>query len=173
MHFAQEYLGEFVDELKQFFPTELIKSCMVLRQQQTHMDPYVDGEGFFGQEIFLGVDIARMGGDESTFEIFDKREDIWDRRHEGGRRDKIEDVRDRREDVRDRGENILDRREDFRDRRENVRDRRENIIDRHEDIRDRGLHKGYERGVRDHGAGVGSGKGQGGMHRGGGAPRGR
>jgi hypothetical protein len=47
----------------------------------------------------------------------DRLEDVRDRRHVGGRRDRLEDVRDRREDVRDRREDIRDRREDRRDRR--------------------------------------------------------
>ncbi len=61
----------------------------------------------------------------------------------------------------DRLEDIRDRREDFRDRREDVRDRREDIRDRKENIHDRG----QQQGVRDHGAGVGRGAGQGGAHR--------
>lgn len=58
VQYAQEYLGEFVDELQQFFPTELIKSCMTRRRGPR-------GKGAY----YLGVDVARMGGDESTFEI--------------------------------------------------------------------------------------------------------
>lgn len=113
-------------------------------------------------------------------DIRDRREDVWDRQHDGGLRDKMEDRRDRQEDVRDRREDIGDRQEDRRDRREDVGDRRENRLDRGENRRehrenvqerrentaDRGLHRGWERGVRDHGAGVGVGKVQGGEHRG-------
>lgn len=59
--YAQEYLGEFIDELRQFFPDELIKKCMTAQRPQTiEQDP----------NYFLGVDIARLGKDESTFEIF-------------------------------------------------------------------------------------------------------
>jgi hypothetical protein len=53
--YAQEYLGEFIDELRQFFPTELIKERMTLNEKR-------EGTG----EYFLGVDVARMGGDESV-----------------------------------------------------------------------------------------------------------
>jgi hypothetical protein len=55
MQYAQEYLGEFIDELRQFFPTELIKECMNLEKAR-------EGHG----DYFLGVDVARMGGDESV-----------------------------------------------------------------------------------------------------------
>ena len=69
--------------------------------------------------------------------------------------------KDFKEDIRDKREDIRDRREDFRDRREDIKDRREDVRDRREDFRD----KRDEHGVRDHGAGIGAGKGQGGMHR--------
>jgi len=56
VQFAQEYLGEFVDELKQFFNSDLIKSVMsdipVLNMQKG--------------DNYLGVDVARMGGDETV-----------------------------------------------------------------------------------------------------------
>ncbi|MAF42688.1 MAG: hypothetical protein CMI54_00775 [Parcubacteria group bacterium] len=57
MAYAQEYLGEFVDELLQFFPTELIEKVMIL-QKETPPNP-------IGKN-FLGVDVARMGGDETV-----------------------------------------------------------------------------------------------------------
>lgn len=105
-------------------------------------------------------------------DIRDRREDVWDRRHDGGpldrledRRDRQEDVRDRREDVRDRREDRGDRRENRFDRREDVRDRAENRQDRRENIGDHGQHKGYKQGIKDHGAGVGAGRGQGGKQR--------
>jgi len=81
-------------------------------------------------------------------DIRDKKEDVWDAQHQGGRRDKLEDIRDRQEDVRDRKEDVGDRKEDV-----------------HERKHDQGLHRGQEQGVRDHGAGVGRGKGQGSVHR--------
>ena len=60
LQYAQEYLGEFIDELRQLFPDELIRKCMSLER-----DPYTPTIS----NLFLGVDIARMGADESTFEI--------------------------------------------------------------------------------------------------------
>lgn len=56
VEYAQEYLGEFVDELKQFFPNELIKKCMTLKKGQL----VPTGKNY------LGVDVARMGEDESV-----------------------------------------------------------------------------------------------------------
>lgn len=56
--YGQEYLGEFVDELRQFFPTDLILSCSCLRREV--LDPPISGDKF------LGVDVARMGEDESV-----------------------------------------------------------------------------------------------------------
>ena len=56
VQYAQEYLGEFVDELMQFFPTEIIKKSMIL----TDIDLNKKGDNF------LGVDVARMGGDETV-----------------------------------------------------------------------------------------------------------
>ena len=70
---------------------------------------------------------------------------------------------------RDKREDFLDRREDRLDRREDVRDRREDRWDRREDRRDEGLHRGEYKGVRDHGRGIGRGKGQGAVKRNGGA----
>jgi len=60
VQYAQEYLGEFVDELRQFFATELIKSCMVALPPGG--PPLSPGGG----DNFLGVDVARMGEDESV-----------------------------------------------------------------------------------------------------------
>ena len=56
--YAQEYLGEFVDELMQFFPTELIEKCMILQKDSQVVSP-------LGKN-FLGVDVARLGGDETV-----------------------------------------------------------------------------------------------------------
>lgn len=54
LQYAQEYLGEFVDELRQFFPTDLINKCMFKDLQFTYGD------------FYLGVDVARLGGDETV-----------------------------------------------------------------------------------------------------------
>lgn len=58
--YTQEYLGEFVDDLMQWFPDELIKKCM-----RNHRPSSINK----GDNYYLGVDLARMGEDESTFEI--------------------------------------------------------------------------------------------------------
>jgi hypothetical protein len=55
--YAQEYLGEFVDELRQFFPNDLIEEAMILKRPQ-YMSPNVN--------TYCGVDVARMGEDESV-----------------------------------------------------------------------------------------------------------
>lgn len=60
MEYGQEYLGLFLDELRQFFKDELIKKVMVLDRELVS-SPL--------SSLYLGVDIARMGRDESTFEI--------------------------------------------------------------------------------------------------------
>lgn len=60
LQWQQEYLGEFVDELMQFFTDDLIIKCM--RGER----PGVIAKG---NNYYLGVDVARMGKDESTFEI--------------------------------------------------------------------------------------------------------
>jgi len=59
--YAQMYLGLFVDEIKQFFSDELISECCSGKRtgaNKTHTN-------------ILGVDVAGMGEDESTFEILD------------------------------------------------------------------------------------------------------
>jgi len=59
VQYAQEYLGEFIDELKQFFPDKLIRECMV--EKRSNPVNRISGN------YYLGVDVARMGEDESTF----------------------------------------------------------------------------------------------------------
>ena len=59
--YAQEYLGEFVDEFNQFFSTKLIKSCMTFtawdrKEEYNHNAAY-----------YLGIDPARYAQDESAF----------------------------------------------------------------------------------------------------------
>lgn len=61
LQYAQEYLGQFVDELQQLFPDELIKqTCVLKRAAQIPRGRY-----------YMGCDIARLGGDETTYEIVD------------------------------------------------------------------------------------------------------
>ncbi|KKK70351.1 hypothetical protein LCGC14_2924860, partial [marine sediment metagenome] len=64
--YAQMYKGEFVDDLHQFFKEELIIKCNILSRSKS--------VAIITNSCFLGVDVARMGEDESTFEIFELRE---------------------------------------------------------------------------------------------------
>jgi len=61
--YAQEYLGEFIEDLHRWFSDKLIAEICVLKRPAifTRSDNY-----------YLGVDIARMGEDEGTFEILKK-----------------------------------------------------------------------------------------------------
>jgi len=61
--YAQEYLGMFVEDLNQFFPDELIKKCCILKRP---LPPALK------ENNFLGVDIGRLGGDETTYEIINR-----------------------------------------------------------------------------------------------------
>lgn len=98
-------------------------------------------------------------------DIRDRKEDIYDRRHQGGKLDRLEDIRDRREDIRDRREDARDRREDRWKRHHDIKSRREGGNERREHIDNKGNRPGHDRGIRDHGAGIGAGRGQGGIRR--------
>lgn len=62
LQYGQEYLGLFLDDLRRYFSDELIQKCCTLKRRPAVLK---------GKEYYLGVDIARMGNDESTFEIID------------------------------------------------------------------------------------------------------
>lgn len=64
MQYAQQYLAQFQEELGQLFPDSLIERCQTLER----VTPFVKGD------YFLGVDVARMGGDETTFEILERKD---------------------------------------------------------------------------------------------------
>src|SRR3990170_3452338 len=57
LEYAQEYEGELVDELRQFFPTDLIKRCMSPSRPDSSLE-------IKKYTVYAGVDVARMGGDE-------------------------------------------------------------------------------------------------------------
>jgi len=61
--YRQEYLGEFTDEWNQFFPTDLIKKSMTFISWEKEKDYNPNAR------YYLGVDIARYGGDENAFII--------------------------------------------------------------------------------------------------------
>lgn len=67
LRYAQEYLAVFLDELKRFFDDELIKKCCLLKRP--------DGVAYSDTRKYLGVDLARMGEDESVFTIVEKIRD--------------------------------------------------------------------------------------------------
>jgi len=60
--FAQEYLAQFLDEVKRVFDNELINKICVLERRKIFLTD---------REYFLGADIAGWGKDENAFEIFD------------------------------------------------------------------------------------------------------
>ena len=59
LRYAQEYLGKFVDEMRRYFSDEWIEKICTQQPE----NPIED------KDYYLGVDIARMGNDESTFEV--------------------------------------------------------------------------------------------------------
>lgn len=59
VQYATEYLGEFIDELMQFFSRDWIDKVCVLKRERKKAN------------LFMGVDIARFGEGENTFEIID------------------------------------------------------------------------------------------------------
>jgi hypothetical protein len=68
--YAQEYLGEFTEAYNQFFPTDLIKKCM------TFIDWNKKDDAIPGARYYLGLDLARYGGDEVAYvitEVYNKR----------------------------------------------------------------------------------------------------
>ena len=64
--YRQEYLGEFTDEWNQFFPTDLVRKAM------TFIDWSLK-DRIVGSRMYLGVDIARYGGDENAFVVCEMR----------------------------------------------------------------------------------------------------
>lgn len=60
--YRQEWQGEFVEEWNQFFKGELIKRAMTFIE-------WSKSERVLGGAFYLGVDVARYGGDENAFVI--------------------------------------------------------------------------------------------------------
>ena len=67
--YRQEYQGEFTDEWNQFFTTDLIKDRMTFIEWSKNTDKLPDSN------FYLGVDIARYGGDENAFVIAELSKD--------------------------------------------------------------------------------------------------
>ncbi len=72
LQYAQEYLGQFLDDLRQFFPDETIKKCMMLSRSNAGSLLSIS---INSRDYFLGVDVARMGADETTYQIVERMED--------------------------------------------------------------------------------------------------
>lgn len=62
LQYGQEYLGLFLEELQRYFSDELIQKCCVLQRRNNNIK---------GRTYSLGVDIARMGDDQSAFSVLD------------------------------------------------------------------------------------------------------
>ena len=65
MEYKQEYMAEFLDDNRQWFEDDLILSCMTQQRPST-----IDKNGTY----LLGIDVARLGEDQSSFEIFQIRD---------------------------------------------------------------------------------------------------
>jgi len=63
IEYAQEYLGQFMDEFHQLFPTKLIKDRMTFLRWN-YKEDYKKG-----RKYYLGVDFAGPGIDENAFAI--------------------------------------------------------------------------------------------------------
>ena len=72
LQYAQQYLAQFQEELGQLFPDSLIQSAQTLERLEFKDSKEQKLAYFNGATFFLGVDVARMGGDETTFEILEK-----------------------------------------------------------------------------------------------------
>lgn len=68
--YLQEWCGEFIDSIDKFFPTKLIKEC-VLESEQVQDSPH---RYISSPKYFLGVDVARYGEDLNAFVIVELRE---------------------------------------------------------------------------------------------------
>jgi hypothetical protein len=64
LQYGQEYLALFLDDLRQFFSDELLQKCCILKRPKP---PIPEGDRF------MGVDLARMGGDEIVYTILQRQ----------------------------------------------------------------------------------------------------
>lgn len=67
--YRREYQGEFTDDWHQFFPTDLIMKCMTFIEWSKKEDYKL------AARYYLGVDIARYGGDENAFVVCELHKD--------------------------------------------------------------------------------------------------
>lgn len=64
--YAQEYMGEFMPDLHRWFSDDLLRQTCVLKRPSAINK---------ANKHYLGCDIARMGEDEGTYEILEKKKD--------------------------------------------------------------------------------------------------
>jgi len=69
LQYAQQYLAQFLEELRQLFPDPLIKGAQALHRPSSST---LDTHQSYSGEHYLGVDVARMGKDQTTFEVLEK-----------------------------------------------------------------------------------------------------
>ncbi len=67
LEYAQEYLAKFLDDLKRVFTDEWMRKVCTIK----HHEPVMRAATYY-----MGNDLARMGEDESTFEILRKTDDM-------------------------------------------------------------------------------------------------
>ena len=63
LEYAQEYLAQFLDDIRRIFPDNLIKKVCILKRRK---------EILKNRTYFIGCDVARRGKDEFTYEILDR-----------------------------------------------------------------------------------------------------
>lgn len=61
--YAQIWQGEFIDDLRQFFPTQLIRDCMTITTWT------YDTDYNSRAQYYCGIDVARFGGDQNAFVV--------------------------------------------------------------------------------------------------------
>lgn len=66
LQYQQEYLGLFVGGIQRFFPDELIDKCCISKTSD------ICFLNIMQSDRFMGVDIARMGGDETVLTSFNR-----------------------------------------------------------------------------------------------------
>lgn len=70
LQYQQEYLGLFVGGIQRFFPDELIDQACTVAPNTSHIS---NSRG----DIFQGIDIARMGGDDTVFVSLLRKDKEW------------------------------------------------------------------------------------------------
>jgi len=89
LQYAQEYLGLAMEELKRFYKDDWIEKVCDIKEHPKEIKQ--------NRDYFLGVDIARMGADISTFESFDgtDKKNIFQVAHETTSKTKLTETEDK------------------------------------------------------------------------------